>query len=128
MCRICMVSVVSAAGVWLATLAPPQDTGQRPFGLEKRLPLTPSRVVGSPDPPPPYRVKRAFPDLKVNFPIAIVHQPGSNRLLVIAEEWSYGPVKIQRFVDDPKTTEVETLLDLNAVAYSIVFHPDFATN
>ena len=29
-----------------------------------RTPWTTSRVVGSPDPPPPFRVVRAFPNLK----------------------------------------------------------------
>jgi hypothetical protein len=29
-----------------------------------RIPWTTSRVVGSPDPPPPFRVVRAFPELK----------------------------------------------------------------
>ena len=54
MCRICMLSVVSAAGVLLMTLAGHPGTAlpggpptQRAYGLEKRLPLTSSRVVGS---------------------------------------------------------------------------------
>jgi glucose/arabinose dehydrogenase len=122
--------VVMAAVLGVALSVHSQDTrpASRPFGLEKRIPLTTSRVIGSPDPPPPYRVRRAYPDLKLNFPIAIEHQPGSDRLLVITEEWSYGPTKVKRFVDDPAVKEMETLLDLNAVAYSIVFHPDFAKN
>jgi glucose/arabinose dehydrogenase len=124
--RIGILSVLAAAAALLATAAGPR--GERPFGLDKRLPLTTSRVVGSPDPPPPYRVQRVYADLKLKYPIAIAHQPGSNRLLLINEEWSYGPVKIQRIVDDPKTIELETLLDLDAVAYSIAFHPDFAKN
>jgi glucose/arabinose dehydrogenase len=127
MVRTGLLSVVSAA-VLLASLSDQPGTATRPYGLEKRLPLTTSRVVGAPDPPPPNRVQRVFPNLSPKFPIAVVHQPGSNRLLLINEEWSYGPVKIERIVDDPKTSEVETLLVLNAVAYSIVFHPDFANN
>ncbi|TMQ35708.1 MAG: hypothetical protein E6K70_00745, partial [Planctomycetota bacterium] len=96
--------------------------------MEKRLPLTSSRVVGSPDPPPPYRIARAFPNLKLNYPIAVAHQPGSDRLLLITESEGSAPVKIERIVDDPKTSELETLLELDAVAYSIVFHPDFGRN
>jgi glucose/arabinose dehydrogenase len=124
--RIGILSVLAVAAALLASAAAPR--GERAFGLDKRLPLTTSRVVGSPDPPPPYRVQRVYADLKLKYPIAVAHQPGSNRLLLINEEWSYGPVKIQRIVDDPKTTELETLLDLDAVAYSIAFHPDFAKN
>jgi uncharacterized repeat protein (TIGR03806 family) len=128
MCRICLLSVLAATGMLLGTLARQPGGAPRPYGLEKRLPLTTSRVVGSPDPPPPYRVQRAFPKLKLKYPIAVAHQPGSKRLLLINEDWSYGPVKIQRIVDDPTTTDVETLLEPDAVAYSIVFHPDFAKN
>jgi glucose/arabinose dehydrogenase len=101
---------------------------KKPHSLQKRIPLTTSRVVGSPDPLPPYRIKKAFPKLKLNFPIGIAHQPGSDRILVITQKSSYGAVRVQRFVDDLDVSEAETLLDLNAVAYSIVFHPDYANN
>src|SRR5438309_1620347 len=101
---------------------------QRPYGLEKRLPLTTSTVVGSPDPLPPYRVRKVFADLKLDHPIAVHHQAGSDRLLVITQKHSYGPTKLQRIMDDPKTSDVETLLTHNATAYDICFHPDYATN
>jgi hypothetical protein len=38
----------------------PGDTGPTRSG---RTPWTASRVVGTPDPPPPFKVVRAFPDL-----------------------------------------------------------------
>jgi uncharacterized repeat protein (TIGR03806 family) len=101
---------------------------KRPFGLEKRLPLTTSRVIGSPDPLPPYRVRKVFDNLKLNHPIAALHQPGSDRLLIITQKASYGTTRIQRHVDDPQTSEVETLLEQNVTAYAIVFHPDYAKN
>ena len=47
---------------WLArgvpATEPPAPT--KPFGLDKRIPWTTSRVVGSPNPPLPYRVRRVF--------------------------------------------------------------------
>jgi glucose/arabinose dehydrogenase len=112
----------------LRFVGPAGKSAARPYGIERRLPLTTSRVVGSPEPPPPYRVRKVFPDLKVNFPVAVVPQPGSDRLLFITEEWPYGPTRIRRMKDDPKTTEMETLLDQDAVSYSIVFHPDYKNN
>src|SRR5216684_8032224 len=108
MYRIGLLSVLGAAGFWIASLSGQPGAAPRPYGLDKRLPLTTSRVVGAPDPLPPYRAERAFVDLKLKYPIAVAHQPGSNRLLLINEEWSYGPVKIERIVDDSKTSEVET--------------------
>src|SRR5882724_4432135 len=83
---------------------------RHPYGLEKRLPLNTSTVVGSPDPLPPYRVRKVFANLKLDHPIAVHHQPVTDRLLVITQKHSYGPTKLQRIVDDPQASEVETLL------------------
>jgi uncharacterized repeat protein (TIGR03806 family) len=134
-----MVKSIVAASLGIATLTlvltgrgPALDAAaqlvQKPYGLDKRVPLTTSRVIGSPDPLPPYRIRKAYPKLQLDYPIAIEHQPGSNRMLVITEEWSYGPTRLQRFVDDPDVSELEQLFDVNGVAYAIVFHPDFAKN
>ena len=40
-------------------------------GMEKHVPLTTSPVIGSPEPPPPYRVTARIPTCKMNFPIAV---------------------------------------------------------
>src|SRR5215510_7737540 len=45
-----------------------------------RAPWTTSRVVGSPDPPPPFKVVRAFPNLKFKHPLLLARCPGSDRL------------------------------------------------
>src|SRR5262245_6944790 len=98
--------------------------------MTKRVPLTNSKVVGSPDPPPPYRPKRVYPNVKPDFPIAIVRQPGSDRLLYVAQKWSYGPAALYRMKDDPDARDAELLLEFagGAVAYDVKFHPDFANN
>lgn len=102
----------------------------RPFGIGQRVPLTTSRVVGSPDPPLPYRTRRAFPQLALNFPIHIQHQPGSDRLIVLAQERSSGPTTMLRIADDPAAREPETLLQVpgKGLAYAVKFHPRFAEN
>src|SRR5205823_3517911 len=71
------------------TFVGPTKVTSRPHGIEKYTPVTTSTVVGSPDPPPPYRVRRMFPNLKMNFPICVRPQPGADLLLVIDEKWSY---------------------------------------
>ncbi|MBI3408092.1 MAG: PQQ-dependent sugar dehydrogenase [Planctomycetes bacterium] len=102
----------------------------KPFGIDKRIPLTTSKVIGSPDPPLPFKVVRAFPDFKISFPIAVVNQPGSDRLLFVYQQGSYGPTEIGRIKGDHKATakDIETLLKLSDTAYDIVFHPKFAAN
>jgi glucose/arabinose dehydrogenase len=109
-------------------IGPGKRGAARPFGIDRRTPLVTSRVVGSPDPPPPYRVKRVLPGLTFPFPIAVKHQPGSDRLLVITQAWPYGPAALQRVRDDPAAAEIETLFAVDGVAYEIAFHPDYATN
>src|SRR5262245_26630208 len=129
MSRIITLFGLAALGVFAAAAMHAQSpTVDGPVGIDKRIPLTTSRVIGSPDSPPPYRNRKAYDDLKLNHPIHVVHQPGSDRLLVITQRNSYGATKLQRFVDDPKTAELETLIEHNATAYDVIFHPQFADN
>src|SRR6266436_8351611 len=93
--------LAAAAGLDRPTPADPGQPAKPSYGIDKRLPLTTSRVIGSPDPLPPYRVRKLFPNLRVDFPVAVTHQPGSDRLLIITQTRSYGPTKLQRFIDDP---------------------------
>ncbi len=107
----------------------------KPDGQAKNFPhgppprLTTSRVVGSPEPPLPYRTEKRYPKLKLTFPIAIAHQPGSDRMWTITQDKPYSTTSIRRFVDSPDVSETEDLLPAdNRVAYDIVFHPKFAEN
>lgn len=112
---------------WLRFAGPEQGTARR-FGIEQRVALTTSRVVGSPDPPAPYRARRVFPKLKLTYPVTVVREPGSDRLLAITQEWPGGPSHLVRFRDNPEVTEAQRLLRVDATAYDLTFHPDFARN
>jgi len=97
-------------------------------GLQKRLPLTTSRVVGSPDPPLPYRVERVYPDMKMAWPEIPILIPGSDEFLIIALTNSYGQTRIYRMKDDPKVKTWDLWLSSTDTAYQIEFHPKFAEN
>jgi glucose/arabinose dehydrogenase len=97
-------------------------------GLTRRIPMTTSRVVGSPDPPPPYRIKKVYPDLPLNWPEIVAPQPGSDRLVLVALDGPYSQTRIYRFKDDPAARELETLLTSTDTAYQVIFHPRFARN
>ncbi len=112
----------------LKFVGPPTESTARPYGIERRIPLTTSHVAGSPEPPPPYRVRRLYPNLKINFPVAVAHQPGSNWLLAVTQLAPYARTSILRFKDDPSAEQTETLLDLDGTAYSFAFHPHFKEN
>src|SRR5207247_497869 len=42
---------------------------EQPFGIERRIPWTTSRVIGSPDPPLPYTVGKTFTNIKWQAPV-----------------------------------------------------------
>jgi glucose/arabinose dehydrogenase len=109
--------------------AEPLAEDARPFGIDKRIPLTTSRVIGSPNPPPPYRVRKTFAKLKIPCPIAVAHEPGTGNVLLIHQmvAWS-GHGKVLRVKDDPDTEQIEELLSLDGIAYGLTFHPDFEKN
>lgn len=112
------------------TLKPASATNRDRFDPSSPLPaLITSRVTGSPEPPLPYRTERRYPRLKVDFPIIVAHQPGSDRLWTITQDRSFSLTTIRRFVDSQDTSDTEVLLPAdNRVAYDICFHPDFARN
>jgi uncharacterized repeat protein (TIGR03806 family) len=126
------LALLTAAALWSSqgptVAADGAKEPEKPFGIDKRLPLTTSTVVGSPDPPPPYRVKKVYPDLKIRYPIAIKQQPDSDRYLFIDEKTPYSPTRLLRMKADQADSNFEVLLDMKGVAYEIAFHPDFKKN
>lgn len=101
-----------------------EDDSYRPYGLTTRIPWTTSRVVGTPEPPPPYTVKRAFPRLTFKNPLFIAQEPGTGRLLV-AELAG----KIRAFSpDNPDFDSTELFLDIKRQIYAFSFHPQYEQN
>lgn len=93
------------------------------FDLERRVPWTTSHVAGSPDPEPPYRLRRAFTKLKFEEPLELQIVPGGARW-VVAERHG----KIYTFPDDRETDRRDLLIDLKRTVYGVVLHPKFAEN
>src|SRR5262249_4033867 len=101
-----------------------QPPSVKPFGLAKRVPWTTSRLVGSPDPPAPHRLKRVFPRLKYQSPVCIAQEPDTNRLFVGENNG-----KIFSFpIDDPNAEKPELFLDLKRSLYAFSFHPNYKQN
>jgi putative heme-binding domain-containing protein len=137
---LAVVPLLLAAG-FAARLASPAAQPPQPAEAEPaksaRAPWTTSRVVGSPDPPPPFKVVRAFPNLKFNHPLLIVRCPGSSRFIVGEQDgvlYSFPDrpdAKADLFFDLRKEIKTIHLLpeakSVEAV-YGLAFHPDFETN
>jgi glucose/arabinose dehydrogenase len=115
----------------LEALAEERESPFRPYGIDRRIPWTTSRVIGSPEPPLPYRTVRAYPQLTLKQPLTLDVEPGSNRLWAIQHlgNWA-GPARIVRFEDRADVTDkdVEVLLDFDHIAYTLTFHPKFVDN
>jgi len=108
----------------LAAAADPNQPVRKPFGLEKRIPWTTSKVIGSPEPPPPYRTARAFPALTFFEPLELAAAPGTNRLWVAERKG-----KLLSFVNKPDVQKADLALDLGDKSlYGMTLHPKFKDN
>ena len=120
-------SLVLAPLFLLISVASP--AAEKPFGLERRLPWNDSHVVGSPEPPLPYKVARAFPKLTPKQPLSLTPEPGTNRLFILQHLnfWA-GPGRLLAVDDNQNASQVETLLQVEGLAVGVALHPDYERN
>ena len=114
----------------LAAIADEQPTAAPDADASARRPSwTDSRVVGSPDPPLPFKTAKAFPRLTVTSPLSLSPEPGTKRLFLLEHlrYWS-GPGRLMAIADDPNVAESKNLLDIDGLAVSLDFHPDYEHN
>lgn len=117
--------LVTAIGLVLSAALPlpaqdPVQLAKMPPPVPRRTAWTTSRVIGSPDPPPPYTTRRAFAQLTFEAPVHLVRGPGGRRLFVTQRDG-----RIVSFADRQDVRQVETFLKLDQETYSLAFHPRF---
>jgi glucose/arabinose dehydrogenase len=96
----------------------------RPYGLDRRVAWTTSRVIGSPDPPPPYRTRRVFDRLKFDRPVYLSHEPNTDRLLVVEQGG-----RVLAFPNERAVAKADVFCTVkDADTYSLTFHPHYAKN
>jgi uncharacterized repeat protein (TIGR03806 family) len=122
---------------WHGAAADPtgKQSKRKVFGLDKRVQWTTSKVIGSPEPPPPYKTEPAFPKLpKFEEPLDLAPAAGTNRLFV-AGRWG----KIWSFVNKKDVDRADLALEfkgardskgkpMKQVIYAFTFHPRFKDN
>jgi glucose/arabinose dehydrogenase len=93
------------------------------------IPWTNHPFAGAPEAPPPFIAVRAYPNLKPKHPIAVMREPGANRVLYL-ENYGYDEMRgvLRRFEAKPEVAEAEVLLEMKEHVYSLTFHPEFASN
>jgi putative heme-binding domain-containing protein len=98
------------------------------FGQE-RVPWTTSRFHGTPEPPPPYVVERAFPSLTFDRPMEAATLPGTDRIVVLEQSG-----RIVSFPQSAPAATTDLVADLREFepeiqeVYGITFHPKFTEN
>jgi uncharacterized repeat protein (TIGR03806 family) len=98
-------------------------TAEKPFGLDRRIPWTTSRLAGSPDPPPPYHLTRAFPQFSFKGPVFIAQDPISDRLFVAEYEG-----RIYSFLPEDPSGKKDLFLDMGRGISAFSFHPKYKEN
>ena len=98
-----------------------------------RTPWVSSRIQGSPEPPAPCRVERAFPRLGFPEPVDLVWEPSLGRYFVLGHNgplFSFAnqadPASADSAGDLSKTGDGQTRPFKQALGFA--FHPGFATN
>lgn len=100
----------------------------------ERVPWTTSRVVGSPEPPLPFKTERIWPAISFEHPVFLAVQPHAHRMFVgeqAGKVWSFAmrdDVAEKHLVFDTKasiTYPPDTSFD---ALYGCAFDPEFATN
>ena len=95
----------------------------------ERAAWTASRIHGTPEPPAPYKLERAYPKLKFSEPLGAVNFPGTDHMVVV-ERWG----KLWSIPSDESCETPELFADLKkfdpevSESYGIAFHPNFAQN
>src|SRR4051812_39305695 len=101
---------------------------------QRRPPWTASRVHGSPEPPAPFRLVPAFPQLRFELPTSLEEIPGANRLLVTERGG-----KIFSFPKETQVSRADLVTDLRSALpsdlagqavslFDAELHPDFREN
>ena len=92
-------------------------------GIEKRELWTASKVIGSPEPPDPFTLVKAYPKLSFNEALELTAVPGKKQW-AIAER----PGKVYVCDMDPAKAEKHLVLDVKRGIYGLVLHPKFQEN
>lgn len=130
--RITMRSAACMLSAFVSVIVSHVDFSQaeeRPYGIEKRVAWTTSRLVGTPEPPLPYLTERVFPELTFENPVDLIAVPGTDQMLLLelnGKVWTFensADVTARHLAADLKTG-IEDMSRL----YGFAFHPDFAQN
>src|SRR5262245_26081986 len=92
-------------------------------GPKRRVPLTTSKVVGWPDPPPPYRTRRVFDRHTFRHPLYLASHPAHDLVFVVEQNG-----RIVHLPPDGSRPPQPFVQVNDADTYGMTFHPNYRTN
>ena len=92
-------------------------------GLDTRVEWTKSNVKGSPEPPAPYALRIAYPQVQFENPIAGVRVPGAKQLMIL--EYSG---KVWLIDENRQTSQKRLVIDMEMKTVGLALHPQYAEN
>jgi glucose/arabinose dehydrogenase len=124
MFRVAVCVSVCCSAILLAAVGPSAGPANpSAFSLDRRIPVTTSRVIGSPDPPPPYRTRRVFEKLSTRFPVFLTSHPKYAGLFLVEQNG-----KIVHFKPNAVDKPAVFCQIADSDTYSFTFHPRYETN
>ena len=130
LCRVLFLSALCILGARELDAQDP-DAQTKPFGIENRVPWTTSRILGTPEPPLPYRLRHVFPKLRFRNPVEMCPLPNSNRLIMVE---LHGNIYSFSQDEDEEVEKPDLFFALKKAVpemqgvYGIAFDPKFADN
>lgn len=99
-----------------------------PSTAAERVPWTTSRIVGSPEPPSPYVVKRVWQQSRIQNATELDFLPGSNWALILDQRGRLHGIDRTQSGAPQLIADLSIAVGREGEAYSLEFHPGFATN
>lgn len=98
-------------------------------GKANRVLWNDSRVVGAPEPPPPYSPVRIYAGLDVKRPVYVKAEPGTNRMFLLTlDEADRGPATLRAYDDRADVATSEVLMHFDRQVLGFAFHPQYVEN
>ena len=95
----------------------------------QRIQWTVSKLVGSPDPPLPYRAVRAYEKLPLFAPVYLRPEPGTDRIFFVDHKGDWKePGGLRYFTDKADADSSKPLIALDRLVYGFCFHPKYREN
>jgi hypothetical protein len=95
----------------------------------QRIQWTESKLVGSPDPPLPYRAVRAYEKLPLFAPVYLRPEPGTDRIFFVDHKGDWKePGGLRYFTDKADADSSKPLIALDRLVYGFCFHPKYREN